>query len=58
MDFSLLTFGELLHPLINGDLENQVRNFEKKKKEFYQLNMAYFLIKHIYISIYARMTSS
>ena len=29
MDFSLLTFGELLHPL-NGDLKNQIRNFEKQ----------------------------
>ena len=32
MDFSLLTFGELLHPL-NGDLKNQIRNFEKQKKQ-------------------------
>ena len=32
MDFSFLTFGELLHPL-NGDLKNQIRNFEKQKKE-------------------------
>ena len=32
MDFSLLTFGELLHPL-NGDLKNQIRNFEKHKKQ-------------------------
>ena len=38
MDFSLLTFGEFLHPL-NGDLKNQIRNFEKKKKKNYQLNM-------------------
>ena len=32
MDVSLLTFVELLHPL-NGDLDNQIRNFEKKKKK-------------------------
>ena len=32
MDFSLLTFGDLLHPL-NGDLKNQIRNFEKQKKQ-------------------------
>ena len=32
MDFSLLTFGELLHPL-NGDLKNQIRNFEQEKKK-------------------------
>ena len=30
MDFSILTFGELLHPL-NGDLKNQTRHFEKQK---------------------------
>ena len=29
MDFSLLIFGELLHSL-NGDLKNQIRNFEKQ----------------------------
>ena len=32
MDFSFLTFGELLHPL-NGDLKNQIRKFEKQKKQ-------------------------
>ena len=32
MDFSLLTFDELFH-LLNGDLENQIRNFEKQKKQ-------------------------
>ena len=32
MDFSLLTFGELLHPL-NGDLKNQIRNFKKQKTQ-------------------------
>ena len=30
--FFSLTFGELLHPL-NGDLKNQIRNFEKQKKQ-------------------------
>ena len=30
MDFSLLTFGEPLH-LLNSDLKNQIRNFEKQK---------------------------
>ena len=46
MDFSLLTFGELLYPL-NNDLKNQIKNFEKQKKQIYQLNMAYILIKHV-----------
>ena len=32
MDFSLLTFGELLHPL-DGDLKNQIRNIEKQKNQ-------------------------
>ena len=32
MDFSLLTYGELLHPS-NSDLKNQIRNFEKQKKQ-------------------------
>ena len=32
MDFSLLTFGELLHPL-NVYLKNKIRNFEKHKKQ-------------------------
>ena len=32
MDFSLLTFDELLHPL-NCDLKNQIRNFETTKKK-------------------------
>ena len=32
MYFSLLTFGELLYPL-NNDLKNQIRNFEKQKKQ-------------------------
>ena len=48
MDFSLLTFGEILCPL-NGDLKNQIRTMKNKKSKFYQLNVAYFLIKHIYI---------
>ena len=32
MDFSLLTFSELLYPL-NNDLKNQIRNFEKQKRQ-------------------------
>ena len=32
MDFSLLTFGELLYPL-NNDLKNQIRNFKKQKRQ-------------------------
>ena len=32
MDFYLLTFDEILHPL-NGDLKNKIRNFEKHKKQ-------------------------
>ena len=32
MDFSLLTFGELLYPL-NFVLKNKIRNFEKYKKQ-------------------------
>ena len=31
MDFSFLTFGEVLHPL-NGGLKNKIRNFEEQKK--------------------------
>ena len=56
MDFSLLTFGELLHPL-NGDLKNQRRNFEKQKKQILSakydiiFNQTYIYI-HIYIYIY------
>ena len=46
MDFSLLTFGELLHPL-NGDLRNKIRNFEKQKKQ--SLSVKYgILLNHIY----------
>ena len=52
MDFSLLTFGELLHPL-NGDLKNQTRNFEKQKKQI--LSAKYVILfnqTYIYIYIY------
>ena len=52
MDFSLLTFGELLHPL-NGDLKNKIRNFEKQKKQI--LSAKYGLLfnqTRIYIYIY------
>ena len=48
MDFSLLTFGELLHPL-NGDLKNQIRNFEKEKKQILSAKYGILFIKHIYI---------
>ena len=43
MDFSLLTFGELLHPL-NGHLKNQIRNFEKQKKQI--LSAKYGILFH------------
>ena len=63
MDFSLLTFGELLHPL-NRDLKNRIRNFEKQKKQI--LSAKYGILfnqtclneelhpthRHIYIYMY------
>ena len=52
MDFSLLTFGELLYPL-NNDLKNQIRYFEKQKKEI--LSAKYGILfnqTYIYIYIY------
>ena len=50
MDFALLTFGELLHPL-NGDLKNQIRNFEKQKKQILSAKSG-VLFNQIYIYIY------
>ena len=51
MDFSLLTFGELLHPL-NSDLKNQIRNFEKQKKQILSAkNGTLFNQTYIYIFI-------
>ena len=43
MDYSLLTFGELLHPL-NGDLKNKIRNFEKHIKNI--LSAKYGILFH------------
>ena len=46
MDFLTLNFGQLLH-LLDKELKNIIRNFEKQKSKLYQLNMAYFLTKHV-----------
>ena len=52
MDFSLLTFGELLHPL-NSDLKNQIRNFEKQKNQILSAKYGILLNQtYIYIYIY------
>ena len=60
MDFSFLTFGELLHPL-NGDLKNQVRNFEKQKKQILSAKCGIFfnqtcLYMYIYPSLLPRIS--
>ena len=47
MDFFILTFGELLHPL-NGDVKNQIRNFEKQKKQILSVKYG-ILFNQIYI---------
>ena len=52
LDFSLLPFGELLH-LLNGDLKNQIRNFEKQKMQILSAKYGiHFNQTHIYIYIY------
>ena len=56
MDFSLLTSGELLH-LLNGDLKNQIRNFEKQKEQILSAKYGIFFNQththtHIYIYVY------
>ena len=56
MDFSLLTFGELLHPL-NGDLKNQIRNFEKQKNRILSAKYGILFNQTIYIYIYAYLKS-
>ena len=51
MDFLTLNFGQLLY-LLDDELKNTIRNFEKQKSKLYQLNKAYFLTKYIYIYIF------
>ena len=54
MNFSLLTFGELLHPL-NGDLKNKIGNFKKHKKQILSakygiiFNQTYIYTHHYWI---------
>ena len=59
MDFSLLTFGELLYPL-NNDLKNKIRNFDKQKKQILSAKYGILFnqtclneeLHHTYIYIY------
>ena len=50
MDFLTLNFGQLFH-LLDDELKNIIRNFEKKTKKLYQLNMSSNIyICHIYMT--------
>ena len=52
MEFYLLTFGELLHPL-NGDHKIQIRNFEKQKKQILSVKYGILFNKtYIYVAIH------
>ena len=50
MDFLTLNFGQLLH-LLDNELKNIIRNFEKQKKQIISAQYGILLTKYIYIYI-------
>ena len=57
MDFLTLNFGQLLH-LLDNEIKNKIRNLEKQNKnKLYQLKIAFFLTKYIYLYIYIWLKS-